>query len=84
MHDPLTRTALSALGQNGRESVPEVIDRYLPTEGLEKTSGYLLSYLRGERGWDDLMNDVRARWKEMWDDGTDLIENDNGTVDREQ
>ncbi len=84
VNDPLTRTALATLGQNGRESVPEVIDRYLPTEGLENVSGYLLSYLRGERGWDELMKDVRARWKQMWNDGTDLIENDNGTVDKEQ
>ena len=84
VNDPLTRTVLANLGQNGRESVPEVIDRYLPTEGLENVSGYLLSYLRGERGWDELMKDVRARWKQMWDDGTDLIENENGTVEKEQ
>ena len=73
--DPLTRTALAALGKNDRESVPEMIDRFLPTEGLEHVSDYLLSYLRGERGWDDLMKDVRTRWKEMWKDGTELIEN---------
>ena len=79
--DPLARTALSTLGKNDRESVPEVLDRVLPTEGFENVSNYLLSYLRGERGWDDLMRDVRARWDKMWADGTDLIENDNGKVD---
>ena len=73
--DPLTRTALATLGKNGRESVPEVLDRFLPVEGMERVSDYLLSYLRGERGWDDLMRDMRERWKQMWKDGTDLMEN---------
>ncbi len=73
LNEPLSRTALETLGKNDRESVPEVLDRLLPTEGLERVSDYLLSYLRGERDWDDLMRDVRARWKQMWEDGTDLI-----------
>ena len=73
--DPLTRTALSSLGKNGRESVPEVLDRFLPTEGLARVSDYLLSYLRGERDWDDLMRDAKERWAQMWKDGTDLMEN---------
>ena len=61
--DPLAREVASFMNNEKYTSVPWIFTAY-PSEDFKKQVGNsLLEYAQGNKKWDDLVNDVKSKWK---------------------
>ena len=74
--DPLKTETLRHLRKDGVTAVPD-LSRAYPGGTFRTDAGEsLLSYTRGEKGWDDFVSDVKTMWNRAVETGKDLLQVD--------
>ena len=74
--DPLKTETLRHLRKDGITAVPD-LSRAYPGGTFRTDAGEsLLSYTRGEKGWDDFVSDVKTMWNRAVETGKDLLQVD--------